>query len=75
MSKEIIIKTKETKNKFFSFLYLIVCTSTAMIGYTMHNSIFWSIIDFLLTPLVWFKWLIFKEVTLDIILKTFSWFF
>lgn len=58
-----------------SLLYTIICICTAMIGYTMHNSLFWSIIDFIFTPLVWIKWIICKEVTLNIINKTFEWFF
>lgn len=57
------------------FLYFIFCILTAMIGYTIHRSLFWSIIDYLLCPLVWAKWIICHEVTLTIIKKTFTWFF
>lgn len=56
-------------------LYLIFSVCTAMIGYTIHGSIFFSIIDFFFTPLVWVKWLICQEVTLSIIKHTFTWFF
>jgi len=59
---------------FGNLLYTISCVCTAMIGYSIHKSIFWSIIDFIFTPLVWIKWLICHEVTLDIIKKTFEWF-
>lgn len=55
-------------------LYLIFSVCTAMIGYNIHKSIFWSIIDFIFTPLVWVKWLFCHEVTLKIIKETFSWF-
>jgi len=56
-------------------LYIIISASTAMIGYTIHNSIFWSVMDFLFTPIAWVKWLICHEVTLNIIKSTFTWFF
>ena len=56
-------------------IYLIFSVLTAMIGYTIHQSIFWSIMDFLFTPFAWIKWLIYHECTLDVIQRTFSWFF
>jgi hypothetical protein len=56
-------------------LYLIFSIMTAMIGYTIHGSLFWSIIDFTFVPLVWLKWLLFHEVTLTVIKNTFTWFF
>lgn len=56
-------------------LYTVFCVCTAMIGYTIHNSIFWSIMDFIFCPFAWIKWLICHEVTLSVIKETFSWFF
>ncbi len=56
-------------------LYTIFCVLTAMIGHTIHGSIFWAIMDFLFAPLAWIKWLIYHEVTLTIIKETFTWFF
>lgn len=58
-----------------SFVYLIINTCTAMIGYSIHRSIFWSIIDFVFMPIAWIKWIICKEVNLELIKNTFSWFF
>ena len=55
--------------------YTIVCVLTAMIGYTIHSSIFWSIMDFFFAPFAWIKWLIFREVTMAVIKATFTWFF
>lgn len=55
--------------------YTLICILTAMVGYTIHNSIFWSIIDFLFAPIAWIKWIICQEVTLSILKTTFSWFF
>ena len=56
-------------------LYTIFCVLTAMIGYTIHVSLFWAIVDFLFCPLAWAKWLICHEVTLSVIKQTFTWFF
>ena len=56
-------------------LYCVFAVITAMIGYSMHQSYFWAVMDFLFCPLTWLKWLICQEVTLTIIKHTFSWFF
>lgn len=56
-------------------LYLVFSVLTAMVGYTIHGSIFWSIMDFIFTPLAIIKWLIYHELTLQILKETFSWFF
>jgi hypothetical protein len=56
-------------------LYTVFSVLTAMVGYTIHGSLFWSIIDFLFTPLVIIKWLICHEITLNVIKETFTWFF
>ena len=57
-----------------SLFYLIFGAATSIIGYNIHNSIFWSIVDFILAPFVWIKWFIYKEVTLSIIKQSFNWF-
>jgi hypothetical protein len=46
-----------------------------MIGYHIHGSIFWAIVDFLFVPLAWIKWLVMHQVTLSVIKATFAWFF
>lgn len=56
------------------FLYLILTIATAMIGYTIHNSIFWSIVDFFFMPIAWIKWMICQEVNMTIIKETFAFF-
>jgi hypothetical protein len=58
-----------------NIIYWPFCMATAMIGYNIHGSTGWAIVDFLLSPLVWCKWLIYHEVTLKIIEESFSWFF
>lgn len=57
------------------FFYCFVAIVVAMLGYTIHGSIFWSIIDFLFWPIAIIKWIICHELTLAIIQKTFAWFF
>ena len=55
-------------------IYLLFAVVTAMIGYHIHDSIFWSIMDFLFPIFTWIKWLIFHDVNLSIIKETFSFF-
>ena len=69
--------TQEKKTYRFrlgSGLYPIAAFATAMIGYTIHSSVFWSIMDFFFMPFAWCKWLICHEVNLTIIKKTFEFF-
>ena len=58
------------KTKLLSIFSLL----TAMIGYTIHHSFFWSIVDFIFSPIAWIKWILCHEVTLTIIKETFKWF-
>ncbi len=60
---------------FPSFFYTVFGLLTAMIGYQIHNSFFWSIVDFIFSPLAWFKWIILHEVSMTIIKHAFWWFF
>jgi hypothetical protein len=55
-------------------IYLILGIATAMIGHHMHGSLFWTIVDFILMPLVWCKWLILHQVNISIIKSTFMFF-
>jgi hypothetical protein len=58
-----------------SFIYFFIALATGMIGYQIHHSGFWSVIDFLFYPIVWVKWLVFQEVNLTIIKSAFAFFF
>ena len=58
----------------FSIPTVIFTLPTAMIGYHIHGSVFWAIIDFIFWPLAWAKWLILQQVNLTIIKETFSFF-
>jgi len=67
---------KITKNKLgeikYSNFFISICTG--MIGYQIHNSVFWGIMNFIFWPISWIKWLIYHEVNLSIIKETFEWF-
>ena len=56
-------------------LGLLFYIATAIIGYTRHGSLPWAILDFLFAPIVWCKWLIYKQVNLTLIKKSFAFFF
>jgi hypothetical protein len=56
-------------------LYTVFSVCTAMIGYHIHYSWFWTIMDFLFAPIAWIKWLICHEVCITIIKHTFPFFF
>lgn len=54
---------------------IFIAITIAMIGNTIHGSLFWSIVDFFFWPLALIKWLVCHELTLAIIKQTFTWFF
>lgn len=57
------------------FITLIFCTIVAMVGYEIHHSTFWAIIDFIFAPVAVIKWLVYHELTLNVIKGAFSFFF
>jgi hypothetical protein len=60
---------------FFNFFrYWLLGIPTAIIGYAIHHSIFWSVMDFIFLPLAWIKWLICQEVSVSVIKSAFSFF-
>lgn len=61
--------------KYFAQLFwTIFSTAVAMIGYQIHGSLFWAIVDFIFTRIAIVKWLICHELTLAVIKATFSFF-
>lgn len=60
--------------QIFGLIWLILAACTAMVGHTIHRSLFWSIVDFLFYPVAWAKWLICHQVNLTVIKATFSFF-
>ena len=61
-------------NKVSEWIYLILSIATGMIGYHIHGSVFWAIMDFIFMPFVWCKWLIMHQVNMSIIKHTFMFF-
>lgn len=68
------MEDKKITIKLFNFPDILFQLPTAMIGYTIHNSGFWAVMDFFFAPLAWCKWLIFQEVNMSIIKQTFNFF-
>lgn len=70
------MSTDETTIRFGcgSIFTWLLGIPTAIIGYEIHGSIFWSVIDLLFYPIVWAKWLICQEVNMTIIKNAFSFF-
>ena len=62
------------KIKLPGFVYLCLALASAMIGHTIHHSLFWSVVDFVFWPIAWCKWLICQQVNLSIIRATFGFF-
>lgn len=54
--------------------HFIMGVLTAIIGYEIHGSLFWAIVDFIFYPIAIVKWLICQELTLSIIKEAFSFF-
>lgn len=55
--------------KFLNFLF---CLFTAMVGYKIHGSGFWAILNFFFAPISWIKWLVCREVNFTVIKETFN---
>jgi hypothetical protein len=68
------MEDKKITIKVFNFPHILLQLPTAMIGYTIHNSIGWAIMDFIFWPIAWCKWLIMQEVNMSIIKETFNFF-
>jgi hypothetical protein len=52
--------------------YVLFSMCTAKVGFEIHGSIFWSIINFIFTVFSWLKWILFEEVNLTIIKNAFD---
>lgn len=58
----------------YSVVTLILAIITARVGYFIHGSIGWSIVDFIFWPFAWLKWLLCDEVNMTVIKSAFSFF-
>ena len=62
------------KFKLPGFVHLFLALAAAMIGHTIHHSLFWSVVDFVFWPIAGCKWLICQEASLSIIKAAFGFF-
>ena len=58
--------------QLYNTIYFILGIIVAMLGYTIHGSIFWSILVFFFPLFAIAKWLICHEITYSIIHQTFA---
>lgn len=67
--------------KLSAIIYSIFCIAVAMVGYNINvaaNSnwpLFWSIMDYIFTPITIAKWMICQQLNISIIKHTFAFFF
>ena len=45
--------------------YMVLSVCTAMIGHTIHGSLFWALMDLIFMPFAWCKWLICRKRLTD----------
>lgn len=55
-------------------LWIAFEIATAVVGYHIHGSVFWAVMDFLFSPIAWLKWMICHEVSVTVIREAFSFF-
>jgi len=55
-------------------LFIAVAIFTAIIGYHIHGSVFWTIMDWIFWPFAWLKWLLCQEVSMSVIKDSFAFF-
>ena len=58
----------------YSLLFIVCELITANVGFHKHHSLFWTIIDVILMPITWIKWILLQEVNLTMIEQSFNWF-
>ena len=59
-------------NQSRNLFYIIVSIATCVVGYNIHHSIFWCIMDFIFWPFAITKWLICHQINIEIIKQSFS---
>lgn len=66
--------TDQNEDPMKRLLLFLFSTFTAIVGFQIHGSVFWAIVDFIFSPLAWLKWLICQEVSISVIREAFSFF-
>jgi hypothetical protein len=69
------VKVIYQKNPLQSIFIMMLQFITGVIGWNLHHSVFFTIIDVVFMPIIWLKWFIFQEVNLEFIKNCFNWFF
>lgn len=54
--------------------FIAVAIFTCIIGYHIHGSVFWAIVDWIFWPFAWAKWLLCEEVSISVIKEAFAFF-
>lgn len=57
---------------FGRVVYLILYIVTGMLGYTIHGSLFWAVVDMIFTPITLVYWLITHQINATVITETFG---
>ena len=65
-------ENKGCRIRFGNWRVLMVGIPTMIIGYSIHSSIAWAVFDMVFWPLVWIKWAIYNEVSIEIIENAFK---
>lgn len=57
-----------------NLLYTLIGIAVAFVGYKIHGSVFWAIMDWIFWPFAILKWLICQEINMTIIKGAFDFF-
>lgn len=69
------MKLKTILARILQFIYSLFGLCTAMVGYEIHQNVFFSIINFILWPISLGFWFVTHEINVTIIKETFNFFF
>jgi len=65
-------QTQPSPFTFGRLIYMLIALSTAIVGYHIHGSIFWALVDWVFWPIALFKWVICQEISMTVIREAFS---
>lgn len=71
MSEE---SSTSSDNRLASALYAIFSLCTAIVGFQIHHSTAWAVVDFFFPGVAWIFWICEHEVNLSTIKSAFGWF-
>lgn len=53
--------------KLSALIWIVFSLCTARIGFAIHGSYFWAIVDFFFTVFAWLKWILLGQVNITVI--------